>query len=110
MVKKILLYVFAILIIVFSFVTPRLLLQIEDLSRETEIFAKEKSKNKIDVQAEKIYLVSFIHNVYGIKDKTIYDVSKKIAVSTPMLETSNNTAPDELLKEEISKLVDLRNN
>lgn len=107
MVKKLLLYILAILIIVFSFIIPKLLFRIEDLSRETEIFVKEKYKNKIDVQAEKIYLVRFIHDVFGIKDQMVFnDSNKKTVATVPMITSSDNTAPSELLKSEISKLVD----
>ena len=38
---------------------------------------QKKQNKKIDVQAEKIYLVTFIHNIYQIKDEKIYNVKKK---------------------------------
>ena len=51
---------------------PSLLLKIEDSAREKEIFAKQKVERKIDVEAGKIYLVTFIHDIYKIKDETVY--------------------------------------
>lgn len=108
MVKKLLLYFGIILIIVFSFVVPKLLLRIEDLSREKEIFAREKYKNKIDVQAEKIYLVRFIHDIFDLKEKKIYyDNNKTVAVSSsvPMTEVSENKVPSEQILNELSKII-----
>ena len=50
-------------IVVFSFVLPEWLFKIEDLNWEKRIFSVEKPKSKIDVQAEKIYLVKAIHDI-----------------------------------------------
>lgn len=88
---------------------PNLLLGVEDLSREKEIFAKQKIERKIDVEAEKIYLVSFIHDIYEIKDKKIYytDQNNKTSVmsSTPITESKRDIPPTERFKNEVLKLV-----
>lgn len=110
MIKKILLIFVCIIIISFSFVMPNLLLKIEDLSREKEIFARQKIERKIDVEAEKIYLVSFIHDIYEIKDKIVYyeEGKGKKAVKTsrtPIINTRTDIEPTEKFKEEISKLM-----
>ena len=108
MIKKILLFLIVIIIIVFSFAMPGLFLHIEDLSRENEIFTRPKKETKkIDVQAEKIYLVMFIHNIYQIKDeKVYYGDNKKIATYVlPMAESRNATTPTEEFKNEVSKLI-----
>lgn len=110
MLKKILLFFMSLIIISFSFVMPNLLLGIEDLSREKEIFAKSKIERKIDVEAEKIYLVTFIHNIYEIKDKEVYYENKKVkasatAVSSPIIDTRTDLTPTEKFKNEILKLV-----
>lgn len=110
MLKKILLFFMSLIIISFSFVMPNLLLGIEDLSREKEIFARQKIERKIDVEAGKIYLVTFIHDIYEIKDKKVYYEDKKgkasaIEFSTPIVDTRTDLAPTEKFKNEILKLV-----
>lgn len=109
MLKKILLFFMSLIIISFSFVMPNLLLGIEDLSREKEIFAKQKIERKIDVEAEKIYLVTFIHDIYEIKDEKVYYENKKgktlvREVSTPIAITRTDLNPTEKFKNEILKL------
>lgn len=110
MLKKILLFFMSLIIISFSFVMPNLLLGIEDLSKEKEIFARQKIERKIDVEAGKIYLVTFIHDIYEIKDKKVYYEDKKgkasaIEFSTPIVDTRTDLAPTEKFKNEILKLV-----
>ena len=110
MLKKILLFFISLIIISFSFVMPNLLLRIEDLSREKEIFTRQKIERKIDVEAEKIYLVTFIHNIYEIKDRKVYYEDKKgkalaTAVSSPIIDTRTDLAPTEKFKNETLKLV-----
>lgn len=106
MAKKFILFLCSIIIIVFSFIMPKVFLQIEDLSREKEVFSIPKKESKIDVQAEKIYLVRFFHDIYEMKSQKIYDANnKKIAVTTPMIEHSKNTAPTEEVRNEIEKLI-----
>ena len=69
MAKKFVICLSGIIIIAFSFVMPKLFFQIEDISREKEMFARPKKETKkIDVQAEKIYLVGFIHEIYNLKN------------------------------------------
>lgn len=107
MVKKILLFVLSLIIISFSFIMPNLLLSIEDSAREKEIFARQKIERKIDVEAEKIYLVTFIHDIYEIKDKYVYYGNEKSTkVATSVLTTEHKTTtPTERFKEEIAKLI-----
>lgn len=108
MIKKILLFLITIVIIVFSFVMPGLFLHVEDLSRENEIFTRPKKETKkIDVQAEKIYLVMFIHNIYQIKNEQVYDVDKNKTITyvLPRAQTRKATTPTEEFKNEVSKLV-----
>lgn len=106
MIKKFLLIIIGIVIIIFSFTMPNLLLQVEDLSREKEIFTKEKEEGKIDVQAEKIYLVRFIHDIYNLKDsKAYYDNKKKISINVPVTEHIEIEKPSDELKSEIQKFI-----
>jgi len=109
MVKKILLFVLSLIIISFSFIMPNLLLSIEDSAREKEIFARQKIERKIDVEAEKIYLVTFIHDIYEIKDKKVYYEDKKgktlvTEAFTPITTTRTDLNPTEKFKNEILKL------
>lgn len=105
--KNFLLVFFSIIIIVFSFVMPNLLLGAEDVAREKEIFIRQKKQNKkIDVQAEKIYLVTFIHDIYQIKDEKIYNVkTKSTSYSGPVTSRIEQESPTEKFKNEISKLI-----
>ncbi len=48
-------------VIIFSFLLPKLLFKLEDLRMEKIVYSSKKNKSKIDVQAEKIYLVKAIH-------------------------------------------------
>lgn len=107
MVKKLVLFLSSIIIIAFSFIMPKLFLQIEDLSRENEIFTRTKKEDKkIDVQAEKIYLVRFIHDIYEFKNTKVYDNGKKaVVVSMPITEKIKIENPREELKSEILKFV-----
>lgn len=106
MAKKFILFFSSIIIITFSFLMPKVLLQLEDLSREKEVFAIPKKESKIDVQAEKIYLVRAIHDIFELKDKNLYDSkSKKIAVSVTMIEHSENRTITDEVKNEIQKIV-----
>ncbi len=108
MAKKVILFLIAIIIIIFSFIMPKLFLQIEDISREKEMFARPKTEKKIDVQAEKIYLVKFIHDMYQLENDTVYyNNGKKVAISMPVTEKAVNTLPTEQIKDEISKLVSI---
>lgn len=59
--KILVLLVFVIVLL--SFFLPEWLFKIEDLNEEKQIFLVEKSKSKIDVQVEKIYLVKAIHDM-----------------------------------------------
>ena len=107
MAKKFVICLSGIIIIAFSFVMPKLFFQIEDISREKEMFARPKKETKkIDGQAEKIYLVGFIHEIYNLKNNLIYyNDKKKVSVGVPVTERTNNTVLTEEIKTEISKLI-----
>ncbi len=62
--KKSIIFFLSLIVILFSFIMPKLLFEAEDFAKEKEIYAKEKVKSKIDVEAEKIYLVKAIHEIY----------------------------------------------
>lgn len=61
--KNFLIILFVFSIILISFLIPNLLFKVEDLNMEKQIYSRSKHKNKIDVQAEKIYLVSAINDI-----------------------------------------------
>lgn len=106
MAKKFILFLCSIIIVVISFLMPKVFLQIEDLSTEKEVFSIPKKESKIDVQAEKIYLVRFFHDIYELERQKVYDSkSKKVAFSVPMTQHSDNTELSEELKKEIEKLI-----
>ena len=70
---------------------------------------QEIKESKIDVQAEKIYLVGFIHGIYEFKDQKIeyYNTNGKTVVtnSYPLTEKTGNTSPNEGVISEITKLI-----
>ncbi len=61
--RGIILIVFVMILV--SFFVPNLLFWLEDFRIEKQICAIAKPKSKIDVQAEKIYLVRAIHDIEG---------------------------------------------
>ena len=114
--KKIIIFFLTLGVIVFSFLMPKLLFQIEDLAKEKEIFSREKIKSKIDVEAEKIYLVKIIHELYDNTlinmvrtDIAYYDRNEKIVeADNSMYRNVLSKETEEILKnnEDIDKLND----
>lgn len=99
-----------------SFLVPNLLFGVEDFRIERQICAIAKPKSKIDVQAEKIYLVRAIHDMEGYyrnleiqkKEKVVYyangnniDVAPSEIISTTKIEDEATFAE---LKNEMAKL------
>lgn len=66
--KKVLMFLLVSVIIYLSCLMPNILFAIEDLKMESKVYIQEEKNNKIDVQAENIYLVKAIHD---IEDRTI---------------------------------------
>lgn len=103
----------AFLVILFSFCMPQLLFQMEDLNREKQVFTVEKMKSKLDVQAEKIYLVKAIHamnnsyrNVQISKKEAVY-YGNNMPYVGQTLTVAEEEADDEsvtYLKSELLKL------
>lgn len=105
--KNVLIVLSGFIIILFSFFMPKLFFKLEDLSREKEIFAKAKKESKIDVEAEKIYLVRTIHDIYDFENKKItayYGNGKEVVTSATTRVDTGNKSPTQEIKEEISKL------
>lgn len=61
--KGLIIYVLAFFVIFASFKIPEILFNIKTSNIEMAIYEKEKFKNAIDVEAEKIYLVKAIHDI-----------------------------------------------
>ena len=72
--KNIIVYIVAFIIVFVSLGLPEILLKIEDKNIEIEVYDKNKNANKIDVEAEKIYLVKAIHEM---------EEGKTIEISSP---------------------------
>ena len=60
--RNILLYVLVFTVLVLSFVIPKVLLQFENNNIEIGVYDKQKV-NKLDVEAQNIYLVKAIHDI-----------------------------------------------
>lgn len=105
--KKFLLSFIVIVIIVFSFITPKLLFAIEDTARAKEIFARAKNESKIDVQAENIYLVKTLHELYMAKK--VYDIktSSTVIAKAPTTEYTDEAVTLNKVKEETKKMIDI---
>ncbi len=112
--KLLILLVFVIVLL--SFFLPKWLFEIEDLKAENQLFSVVKPKSKMDVQAEKIYLVKAIHdmsegnrNVLISQKQPVYgdDHTRYAEVeSTEIIKTVQGQEENEInrLKSELSKL------
>lgn len=96
----------AFLVILFSFCMPQLLFQMEDLKLEKQVFTVEKMKSKLDVQAEKIYLVRAIHAMNNSHRNV--QISKKEAVyygnNMPYVGQTLAVAEEEADEESVTQL------
>ena len=106
---------FGVIFVIFaSFLAPKILLEMEDLQAEKQIFTQSKTKRKIDVQAEKIYLVKAIHDMgeSSIKiqsqTKVISDIESTFVAETHSMQEEKkliSQVKNELLKLEESKIL-----
>lgn len=103
-----------ILLIFTSFLAPKILLEMEDVQAEKQIFTQSKTKTKIDVQAEKIYLVQAIHDMsessmeIQSQTKIISDIESTFVEETYTKQEEKNLisqVKNELLKLEESKIL-----
>lgn len=101
-------------ILLLSFLAPQILFEMEDLRMEKQIFTQSKTKRKIDVQAQKIYLVKAIHDMSGssmeIQSQTVVASSnKKVLVEESQSEQEEekviNQVKNEFLKLEECKIL-----
>ena len=60
-IRNVIIISIAFLIIILSFIIPSELIQIQDTIMRNEIYKRGRIEGKIDIQAEKIYLVKAIH-------------------------------------------------
>lgn len=115
--KNKILILLSFMIILFSFFLPRLLFEIEDFNRESQVFSVAKAKSKIDVQAEKIYLVKAIHainesyrNVQISRKETVYYGDKTSVKEAPtMVMTSAQMQDEDVIKHLKNELLKLEN-
>ncbi|MCI8833544.1 MAG: hypothetical protein HFJ19_05060 [Clostridia bacterium] len=101
--RKVFIYLIVIIIVYLSFFMPNILFSLEDLNMENTSYKKKPIDNKIDVQAENIYLVKAIHDMQdGTSNLKIADSSSEI-----MALANNQGIEDETIKkliEEINKM------
>lgn len=112
--RGIILIIFVMILV--SFFVPNLLFWLEDFRIEKQICAIAKPKSKVDVQAEKIYLVRAIHDMEGFyrnlaireKEKVVYYANGNNIRVAPSEIVSTTKVKDETtfaeLKNEIAKL------
>lgn len=96
----------SLIIISFSFIIPTILLKIEDVNLEKEIDNKTKTKNTIDVEAEKIYLVKAIHSIEDVY-ASVSISNKKVAIAPTYQYTIKDDASISKAQNEIIKMKDL---
>ena len=61
--KNILICLVSLIIIVLTFAIPNLLFRIEDLQNDRKEYSISKAESKIDVKAQKVYLVKVINYI-----------------------------------------------
>lgn len=109
-IKNIIIYIIVFIIIIASFKAPEILLATKINDIENQMFYKEKIKNSIDVEAEKIYLVKAIHDMEnGNNAIEIATSNKKYSITGLVVENSNGNIVDEKSEgiiEELSKLIE----
>ena len=62
-IKNIIIYVIVCIIILATFKIPEILLEIENYNIGIAVYEKEKNERKLDIEAEKIYLVKAIQDI-----------------------------------------------
>ncbi len=62
-IKSSIIYIIVVIIVIVSLKVPEILLQVEDRIIEMQVYEKQKYKDSIDVEAEKVYLVNAIHAI-----------------------------------------------
>lgn len=101
-IENMLVYVAVAIMIGASFKMPEILVGIENKKIEKEVYEKENSKNVLDVEAEKIYLVKAIHSMEsGNYMVTLNSENMKNGKSV-VIEVSKDTKDD--VEEELLKL------
>ena len=107
-VKKVLICLASIIIIILTFIIPSILFKIEDMQSEKRAYSKTKFESKIDVEAQKIYLVKMIHDV---EDGNLnLKVNNMYGISTLKLAESEKANEDEMLKRIILETKSLKEN
>ena len=109
-IKNIIIYIIIFIIIIASFKVPEILLLAEISDIENKMFYKEGTKNSIDIEAGKIYLVKAIHDIEGNNIVEIATNDKKYSITGQVVESPNGNIVDqkfEGIAEELRKLVEL---
>lgn len=106
--KKVFICLIILLIIFLSFVIPNILFELEDINMTRVSYIKERNNNRIDIQAENIYLVRVIHDISNKKFNVEIEDSqnmKKSLVENIKAEEGKNTIISKI-QNEIIKLKD----
>lgn len=108
-VRNILIILIVAIIVFLSFEMTDILFKIEDTRMSGLIYVKEKSKSKIDVQVENIYLVKAIQDMnkgyFDVEIGNSNKIKRDIVLSTNLTEQNNII---ENLENEILKLEDYK--
>jgi len=103
--KNILICLVSLIIIVLTFAIPNLLFRIEDLQNDRKEYSISKAESKIDVKAQKVYLVKVINEIQnGRLNLAVNDLLYSISLN----EKSNNESDTILqkLKRERKSIID----
>lgn len=87
-IKNFIIYIIVSVIILASFKIPELLLELENNNIEIAVYEKEKKKNAIDIEAEKIYLVKAIHDIED--ESGLVEISSTQLVEMYSIKSENN--------------------
>lgn len=69
-IRNTIIYIIVFIIIIASFIIPKILLQLQETNTEIEVYTGDKKEKQIDIEAEEIYLVKAIHEIEKSKNIT----------------------------------------
>lgn len=107
-IRNVIIISIAFLIIILSFIIPSELIQIQDTIMRNEIYKRGRIEGKIDIQAEKIYLVKAIHVIGSNIQISNANKIQTVEVADTYNDTIYNVFENELKKLENYNILDTK--
>ncbi len=98
-IKNAIIYLIVSIIIFSSFEIPQILIDKISKKIESEIYLQDKNETKIDVEAEKIYLVSAIHNIEKSNTVEVAGNGDKWYLVDNVIDSTSKTIYEKINKE-----------